>query len=157
MASPRYWELSAVDASREGDEECLILIHPQQREGRGWGLFHEALILWTAHKPVGPASSLSGIWVRCCIGRDGRSLFQICPWVPSLRLLAYQNGSIAYAIEARLRFSSGHLLIFCPSLILIGWKGSVNIQRLKKKLAKQWRIFVHLATNRFTVTLLKNK
>ncbi len=33
MASPHHWRLSAVDASRERDEECLILIYPQQREG----------------------------------------------------------------------------------------------------------------------------
>lgn len=33
MASPHHGGLSAVDASSEGDEECLILIHPQQREG----------------------------------------------------------------------------------------------------------------------------
>lgn len=32
MASPHHGRLSAVDASSEGDEECLILIHPQQRE-----------------------------------------------------------------------------------------------------------------------------
>lgn len=32
-ASPHHWGLSAVDASRDGDEECLILIHPRQREG----------------------------------------------------------------------------------------------------------------------------
>lgn len=33
MASPHHRGLSAVDASSEGDEERLILIHPQQRDG----------------------------------------------------------------------------------------------------------------------------
>lgn len=53
MASPHQRGLSAVDASREGDEECLILIHPQQREG-GVCVFRRALILWTAREPIGP-------------------------------------------------------------------------------------------------------
>lgn len=45
MASPHQRGLSAVDASREGDEECLILIHPQQREG---GVFSR-----TVREPIG--------------------------------------------------------------------------------------------------------
>lgn len=37
MACPRYWWVSAVDASREGDEERLISIHPKQRKRQGEG------------------------------------------------------------------------------------------------------------------------
>lgn len=97
MASPHHRGLSAVDASSEGDEECLILIHPQHREGgvfverRYYGLCLSSLSAWR--------SSLSGIWVSCRIGRDKRSLFQICPKVLSPWLWSMRPAGLFYAIE----------------------------------------------------------
>lgn len=52
MASPHHWGLSAVDASREGDEECLILIHPQQREGGVFSRSTDSVDCAQANRPA---------------------------------------------------------------------------------------------------------
>lgn len=51
MASTHHRGLSAVDASREGDEECLILIHPQHREGGVFSRSADAVACAQANRP----------------------------------------------------------------------------------------------------------
>lgn len=56
--------------------------------------FRGTLILWTVHMPVGPEKRSSWDLSELCIGRDRRSLFHICPKIPSLRFRSMSSAQL---------------------------------------------------------------
>lgn len=102
MHPERGWRVLNIDspaAERWGGGEV-----GRWREERGEGVFSSAHAVDYAQARWPRGALLVGIWVSCRIGRDRRSLFQICLKIPSLPTLVYDSCSVLfffyYAVEA---------------------------------------------------------